>query len=237
MAAMKTTFLLITHLRPPDVDRGRLRGHASVRGHRGVRQPRRHARSASTTPSAARSASRSAARRASSASPASPASARASSASRPPSSARTGAGSRRGRALRRRRPPRRRRRRRRRRRPRQRRPRRRRLSLSGTTPSSGALARSCPRRAGAGSGGAGSVPADPPPVRAGSLPAGCDMPASPRWTIRTAIAAIVAARTTWSHRLTTSVPAPITWTAASAQAIGMKRCALRQRRAPSRRRA
>ena len=62
-------------------------------------------------------------------------------------------------------------------------------------------------------------------------------PASPRWTISTMIAAIVAARTTWSHRLTTSVPAPITWAAASAQAIGMKRCALRQRRWPRRRRA
>ena len=39
-----------------------------------------------------------------------------------------------------------------------------------------------------------------------------------------------------SHRLTASVPAPTTWIAASAQAIGMNRCASRQRRLPIRRR-
>ena len=92
------------------------------------------------------------------------------------------------------------------------------------------------RRVGSRSIGAGSVPADPPPVRAGFLPAGCVKPASPRWTIKTVPAAIVAARTIRSHQLTVSVP-PITWIAASAQNTGMKRCALRQRLAPRRRRA
>ncbi len=74
-------------------------------------------------------------------------------------------------------------------------------------------------------------------ARAGRGAAGPRTESSTRRPTSVSTSAIVSASGTCSHRLPASLPAPMTCTAAIAHATGIRRCAVRQRRAPRRCRA